>query len=83
MKNILMIYTEDCDYIIDSSFGSYTDRAVLIERTFPAGTSDWEIIEDARKFELQKYWGSQNTASEYLMNRTLVRVVQVARDLAL
>jgi hypothetical protein len=83
MKQILMLYTEDCDYILDRSFGSYTGRPFVEERTYPAGTTDWEILEDARKLELKDFHGHQNTASEHYMSRTLVRVVQIARDLPL
>ena len=78
-----MIFSETCDYVNDPSFGSYKDRSYLIGKTFPSGTSDWEILEAARGHELTEQHNDHNMGSENYLTRTLVKVVQIARELPL
>lgn len=80
MRRYLIIYREDRDAHCDPDYG-YTNRVVMEEKEFPAGTSDWEILELARSREVKDLMEDYNTASEGRLNRVLLRVVQIAREI--
>lgn len=79
MKRYLFIYREDYMAFCDPSYG-YVNRTELIEKEFPAGTTDWEIIEEARSHEVTELIQGHSTASEGQLDRVLLRVVQIARE---
>jgi hypothetical protein len=79
MKRYLFIYREDRVSYCDPYYG-YTNRTELIEKEFPAGSNDWEIMEEARAHEVMDLIEGRNTASEGCLNRVLMRVIQIARE---
>lgn len=80
MKRYLFIYREDREAYVDPDFG-WVDRVVLVEKEFPAHTTDWEVLETAHAHEVKDLHEDHNTCSEGVLNRVLVRVIQIARDL--
>jgi hypothetical protein len=82
MKRCLFIYREDRESLCDPSYG-YSNYPVLEEQEFPAGTTDWEILAAARRREVKDLLEDHNTASEGKLNRVLLRVVQIAREIPL
>ncbi len=83
MKLFLLIYSEDRDYICDPSFGPYKGRTILVEKSYPSGTTDFEIAEYAHSLEFTDRLEGMNFASENRSTRTLVKIVAVARELPL
>lgn len=82
MKRCLFIYRADREAFSDPDYG-YTNRTVLIEEEFPAGTTDWEVLKAARAHEVKDLIEGLQTASDGCLNRALVRVIQIARELPL
>ncbi len=80
MKRYLFIYREDREAFCDPDFG-WVNRTELVEKEFPAGTTDWEVMKAARAHEVKDLVEDRNTASEGRLNRVLVRVILIARDL--
>lgn len=80
MKRYLFIYREDREPLCDPTFG-YANQTELVEKEFPAGTTDWEVLETARAHEVKDRHEDYLTASEGILNRALLRVIQIARDL--
>ena len=82
MKHWLFIYREDREPYCDPDFG-WENRTVLVDKTFPAGTSDWEILKTARSHEVKDLVEDHNTCSDGRLNRVLLRVIQIAREMPL
>lgn len=82
MKHWLFIYREDREAYCDPDFG-WENRTVMEDKTFPAGTSDWEILKAARSHEVKDLVEDHNTCSDGKLNRVLTRVIQVAREMPL
>lgn len=82
MKRHLFIYRADREAFCDSDYG-YANRTELVEKEFLAGSTDWEIMEVARAHEVKDLVEDHQTASEGRLNRVLVRVIQIARDVPL
>ncbi len=80
MKRYLFIYREDREAYCDPGYG-YTNRVVVEDKEFPAGSTDWEILEAARSSEVKDLLEDYLTASEGMLNRVLVRVIQIAREI--
>ena len=79
MKRYLFLYREDRDAYVDPYFG-WLNRLVVLEQEFPAGTTDWEVLKKARSHEVFDLVEDHNTASEGKLNRRLLRVLQIARE---
>jgi hypothetical protein len=82
MKSYLFIYREDREAFCDPDY-AYSNRLVLVEKEFPSGTTDGEMVEAARSHEVKDLHQDPNTASEGILNRSLIRVIQVAREISL
>lgn len=82
MKRYLFIYRADREAICDPDYG-YVNQTELLEKEFPAGTTDKEVLEAARTHEVKDLVEGERTASEGRLNRVLLRIIQVARDLPL
>lgn len=82
MKRCLFIYREDRKAMCDPEYG-YTNWLVLEEQEFPTATTDEEILRAARRREVKDRLEDRNTASEGVLNRSLMRVIQVAREIPL
>ena len=80
MKRCLLIYREDRESLCDPSYG-YSNHPVLEEQQFPASTTDGEILAAARRREVKDLLEDRNTASEGRLNRVLLRVIQIAREI--
>ncbi len=80
MKRYLFLYREDREAYCDPDFG-WVNRLVVREKEFPAGTTDWEVLEEARSHEVFDRMEDHNTASDGKLNRRLLRVVQIAREI--
>lgn len=80
MKNWVFIYREDREACCDPDYG-YINRLITVEKEFPAGTTDWEILKMARGYEVKDLNEDHSTASEGILNRTLLRVIQVSREI--
>ena len=79
MKRYLFIYRADREAFSDPDYG-YSNRTELIEKEFPAGTTDGEVMKAARAHEVKDLIEGRHTASDGRLNRALVRVIQIARD---
>lgn len=82
MKRYLFIYRADREAFSDPDYG-YFNRTELIEKEFPAGTTDWEVMKAARAHEVKDLIEDRSTASDGCLNRALVRVIQIAREIPL
>ena len=82
MKRYLFIYRADREAFSDPDYG-YINRTELIEKEFPAGSTDWEIMAAARAHEAKDLIEGRQTASDGCLNRVLVRVIQIAREIPL
>ena len=70
MKRYLFIYREDREAYVDPDFG-WVDLVVLVEKEFPAHTTDWEVLETAHAHEVKDLHEDHNTCSEGVLNRVL------------
>jgi hypothetical protein len=82
MKRYLFIYRADREAFSDPDYG-YFNRTELIEKEYPTGTTDWEVMKAARAHEVKDLLEDHNTASEGRLNRVLVRIIQIAREIPL
>ena len=82
MKRCLFLYSRNYRCDIDPSF-NLVNHLELEELVFPTHATDPEILLAARRGEVKDLPQYPNSASEGLLNRTLLRVVQIARDLPL
>jgi hypothetical protein len=80
MKHYLFIYREDREAFYDPDY-EWTDLPIGIEKEFTAGTTDEEIMEAARAHEIKDLIEDQQTAKAGRMNRVLMRVIQIAREI--
>lgn len=80
MKHWLFIYREDREACCDPDYG-YINRLVMVEKEFSAGTPDGDILKLARGHEVKDFNEDHSTASEGILNRTLLRVIQVSREI--
>ncbi len=71
MKRYAFFYHETCEYTI-YKYESYQDRLHLEERSYPKGTTDWEILEDARKEEKPRQLHDSQYAGEHYFTRKLI-----------
>lgn len=82
MKRYLFIYREDREAYVDPDFG-WENRIVFRDKEFPAGTTDWEVLEEAHGYEVFDFVENNNTCDDGKLNRRLLRVIQIARDLSI
>lgn len=82
MKHWLFIYREDREAYCDPDYG-WENRTVMDDKTFPSDTTDWEILEAARSREVKDLVEDRNTCSHGSLNRVLLRVIQLAREMPL
>jgi hypothetical protein len=78
MRHFVFIYADSCDYICYAS-QSYEGAVHLEEKSFPKGTSDWEIVDSAKLMEIDRKLRGQNCASENIFTRKLARFFEIAR----
>ena len=82
MKRFLFIYLKNYESFGHPDF-EMMDRPELEDHEFPAHTTDWEVLLAARRGEIKDLRQDFNTASEGILNLTLLRVVQIAREVPL
>jgi hypothetical protein len=70
MKRYAFFYRDTCEYTIWTD-SSYKDKWHIEERGFPKGTTDWEILEAARKGEKPRSLEDFQVASEHYFTRDL------------
>ena len=80
MKRYLFIYREDREAYVDPDFG-WENRIVFRDREFPAGTTDYEVLEKARCYEVFDFVEINHTCDDGKLNRRLLRVIQIAREI--
>jgi hypothetical protein len=80
MKRYLFLYREDREAYVDPDFG-WKNRLVMQEKEFPTGTTDWEVLETARSHEVFDEEEIDHVCSDGKLNRRLLRVVQIAREI--
>lgn len=81
MKRFIFIYSDSGEFSYWSHL-SFTDRVGMEEATFPKGTTDWEVIECAKRHERDGEVSDPGCAGELSFSRRLVRIVEFARDVA-
>jgi hypothetical protein len=74
MKRFQFIYRADRESLCDPYFG-YVNQTETLEKEFPSGVTDWEVLLVARRHEVKDLREDQNTASDGILNRVLVRVI--------
>jgi hypothetical protein len=82
MKRFLFVYRTDREALCDPDYGHW-NRMELEEREFPAGVTDEEVVKAARRLELKDRHEGRKTASEGIFNRRLLRIIQIAREVAI
>lgn len=82
MKRYLFIYRRDYHSLCDPDY-ELINSIEVEEHEFPAGATDWEVLLTARRGEVKDMLQSKSTASEGILNRALLRVVQIARNVPL
>lgn len=82
MKRYLFIYRRDYHSLCDPNY-ELINSIEVEEHEFPAGATDWEVLRAACRGEVKDLLQGRSTASEGILNRKLLRVVQIAREVPL
>lgn len=83
MKHCLFVYREDRHSLCDPDYGYCNRLMVEKKKKFPKDATDAEILRTARKLEVKDRLEGYGTVSEGILNRVLMRVVQIAREIPL
>ena len=82
MKRYAFLYHDTAEHTVYREW-SYQDQLHIEERSYPKGTQDWEVLEAAREEEVPRELRNKHVAGEQFFTRKLIRIVEIARDLAL
>lgn len=80
MKRFAFIYSDSCDCFFEPHC-SYENRIHIEEERFPKGTTDWEIINKAKRKVEDRTPSAIGMAGHSHFSRKLIRVIEISRDI--